>query len=388
MNNYKRILIISEAHLIRTFVQSVVEKLKEETDLRFDCFIVTTIDDSTRKSLEQVFDKVYANEYPRGIIRKIPKLRIIQTIYGLRKLAQSLGNYNIAHIHFHHFYYSFFTPIIRKKATKFFLTFFGSDFEQVEEFRHRHNYKTVKLLDGVFATNPVFLKRIIDKYRLAESNKTCDVLLPLMNSFKSYAEFLKTTSKDDAKEIMGFKSQIIVCGYNAAPPANHEVILNELGMIKDKLGDYQLVFPMTYGTNAVERRKMVKDKLNFTGLNGIILEEFLPINKIQALRLATDIFVFIPIRDQMASSMLEHLAAGSVMITGKWLPYDSLMKMGVYYILIDKPEDLSTTLLSVTENIQEHKRKCINNREIIMNMMSWDTIKVNWYKYYGINQKS
>ncbi len=64
--NRKRILIISEAHLIKTFVLPTIKKLKNETNGLFDCFIVTPISHSDRVILEKVFNKVFANKHLKG----------------------------------------------------------------------------------------------------------------------------------------------------------------------------------------------------------------------------------------------------------------------------------------------------------------------------------
>lgn len=119
----KRILIISEAHLIKTFVLPTIKKLKAETDGLFDCFIVSPVSKIDREILEKVFDHVFANDHPKGIIAKIPRVRAFFGRYGRKMLARSLPEYDVAHIHFHHYYFSYFTPIIRQKARKFYITF-------------------------------------------------------------------------------------------------------------------------------------------------------------------------------------------------------------------------------------------------------------------------
>ena len=87
---------------------------------------------------------------------------------------------------------------------------------------------------------------------------------------------------------------------------------------------------MTYGQNANVNSHKVKSLLIDSGLTYQVLEEYLPIEKLLSLRLATHIFVHIQSRDQMSSSMLDHLAAGSVVIMGKWQPYESLEKLGIF----------------------------------------------------------
>ena len=66
MDKMKRILIVSEAHLIKTFAQATIIKLKEEHKIGFDCFITTTVDEQTKKSLQAVFDNVFVNVISEG----------------------------------------------------------------------------------------------------------------------------------------------------------------------------------------------------------------------------------------------------------------------------------------------------------------------------------
>lgn len=387
MQKNKRILIISEAHLIKTFIQGTVERLKKETGAYFDCFIVTKIDVETYNSLKEVFGVVYANEYPKEYLEKVPKARTIQAIYGLRKLAKSLENYDIIHIQFHHYYYSYFTPIIRSKTKKFLLTFFGSDFNGIGDFRHRHNQKTVNLVDGIFTTNLTLLDKVLSRYKVSKTEKTTGILIPLIDNFVSFEKFLANYDSFYSKELLGLRKKVIACGYNAAPIVRHEKIIDALNKIENQLQDYQVIFPMTYGSGGAKIRMIVKDRLNESSLDYLVIEDFLTTEKLQALRLATDIFIHIQERDQMASSMLEHLAAGSVVITGKWLPYGSLIEKGLYFISMETPEELPQVLSRVIDNLEVYKNKCGVNREIILDMMSWNSIKKNWYQYYELEQK-
>ncbi len=383
----KRILIISEAHLIKTFVLPTIKKLKAETNGLFDCFIVTPVSNNDREIMEKVFDKVFANKHPKGMISSIPRLRVYFAYYGLHLLANSMTYYDVAHIHFHHYYFSYFTPIIRQKAKKFYITFFGSDFNQVEPFRHRHNLKSVKLANAVFATNETMLNKIAEKYHLAEREIQSDILMPLMDTFDVFEKYLEKNTRHTAKTQWETNELVIVCGYSAAPITQHTKIIEALANNKSKIVSAKIVFPMTYGHLADKTRTEVKSLLAEKKLEADVLEDFLSLEKLKALRLAADIFIHIQSRDQMAASMLEHLAAGSVVITGKWLPYESLVEKGIFMIRIESPDDLSKVLADVLDNLENYKLKATINREIILKLMRWENIKQNWHKYYGLEAK-
>ena len=382
----KRILIISEAHLIHNFVLTTVKKIKEETGARFDCLITTTVDENARLTLTRDFENVFVNEYPKGLISKIPKIRLLQNIYGLRKLAGKLPEYDIVHIHFYYFYYAFFTPIIRKKTRLFFLTFFGSDYYRINNLRHHINKRSLHIFDRVFAINEMMLQDVAKRYDLITKQVETGILIFMMDSFVSFQTYLNNNTGCSAKKFWKFEKGVIVCAYSAGALMQHSLIIDGLKKVENKLKNFEMVFPMTYGWNAKKMRVMVKEKLRSSSFDSRVLEDFLPAEALQALRLAADIFIVIPSTDQLAASMLEHLAAGSVVITGKWLPYKSFMELGIYCIMIDTPEDLAGALKEVLDNLEDHKSKSKVNREIVLKLMQWGNIKKNWFKYYELEQ--
>lgn len=383
----RRILIISELHLIKTFMLPTVSRLKQETEVQFDCFIVTKLLPNDVIEQKSLFTNVYFNKYPSGLFARLPKLRFFQFIWGLRKLAKELPIYDVVHVTYHHYYYAFITPIIRKKTLKLYVTFYGSDFNGVSWFKHLCNKKTIALADHIFATNPSMLRKILKKYDLNNEKKKTSILMHLMESFNLFEKYLTTHSKQASKRDWSVNEKLIVCGYNAAVIVRHEEIIKVLLSIKEKLIDYCVIFPMTYSSKGNITRPRVKSLLMGSGLNYQVLEDYLPIENLLALRMAADIFIHIQSRDQMASSMLEHLAAGSVVITGKWLPYESLEELGVYFIRINEVDDLKETLLEVIKHLDIHLDLCKKNREIMLKLMSWETNKWSWYEAYNLKIK-
>ncbi len=216
---------------------------------------------------------------------------------------------------------------------------------------------------------------------------TFDILMPLMETFHAFERYLGDNSQEAAKSQWDSNKLFLVCGYCAAPITQHPKIIAALENNKSKIASAKIVFPMTYGHLADKTRAEVKLLLAEKQLQGDVLEEFLSNEKLQALRLAADVFIHIQSRDQMAASMLEHLAAGSVVITGKWLPYESLVEKGVFMIRIESPDGLSIALADALDNLENYKQKAKINREIILKMMSWENIKQNWYKYYDLEAK-
>ena len=100
------------------------------------------------------------------------------------------------------------------------------------------------------------------------------------------------------------------------------------------------------------------------------------------LRCCSNIFIQLQPTDMLSGSMLEHLAAGNIVITGKWLPYDILDELNIYMLKIERMEQVSTILLSVIENYLEYTRKCDLNKNIVLNNFRWKTVINKWINVY------
>ena len=82
--------------------------------------------------------------------------------------------------------------------------------------------------------------------------------------------------------------------------------------------------------------------------------------------------------DQLSSTMLEEMYAGSIVIAGKWLPYRSLHDMGMFFLDVDKIDDTVEALETVVPNLEAYRKKCEGNKEIIWRHSSWDELAVRW----------
>ncbi|MDK2840467.1 MAG: hypothetical protein PWQ83_2059 [Thermosipho sp. (in: thermotogales)] len=165
-------------------------------------------------------------------------------------------------------------------------------------------------------------------------------------------------------------NKIITISYSAAPRHRQNKILDILGLLnKDIIDRENIIFilPMTYGSKEwleLIRKKVLKHKFR----NRIILlEEYLSDKDIATLRKITDIFINLPTQDSFSATMMEHLYAGSVVITGSWLPYDELFNSGAKILKITdfNLKGLNEILLDVINNLSIYKKENIKNKEII-----------------------
>ncbi|WP_238531610.1 glycosyltransferase [Nitritalea halalkaliphila] len=362
-----------------------LSRLKNEHNVLFDCFIISPISNEDRLAHKRTFNHVISNEYINGPLTKIRKIGILFSFFNLWKISRNLPKYDIVHIHYHHWYIALISKILRRKCSKLIISFFGSDFNEVSKFHHFFNKRSIGLADTICATNPVFLSKIFNFYYLDAKRKASSVLFPLMSSFSEFEDFLKNNDSIMAKNALNLDKKIITCGYNGARIVQHQSIWKSIVESKIKKEEYKVIFPMTYGTGKAESINNLKQSVAGNNFDVSIIEDYLEINDLRRLRLSTDIFIHIQTRDQFSASMLEHLAAGSVSIIGKWLPYDLLREKGVYAVWINSPDELTEALNNVISNFQVHKDRTSVNRRIILDLVDWNNIKKDWVKVYSLN---
>jgi hypothetical protein len=99
------------------------------------------------------------------------------------------------------------------------------------------------------------------------------------------------------------------------------------------------------------------------------------------LRKATNILIQTQKTDAFSGSTQEHLFAQSVVITGEWLPYQSLKEKDIYFETIDSMTSLSKKLSDVIDNYAEIQEivKLKNTPEKFKGSLWSECIK-GWYE--------
>lgn len=99
--------------------------------------------------------------------------------------------------------------------------------------------------------------------------------------------------------------------------------------------------------------------------------------------LVSDIMIHVQTTDQLSSTMLEEMYAGSIVLAGKWLPYQSLHKKGMFFLDVDEICDITMILEDVVENIEKYRTKCERNKVIVRKHSSWDELASKWYALWN-----
>ena len=200
-------------------------------------------------------------------------------------------------------------------------------------------------------------------------------------------EYLKRNrmTKMECKNKLGWKTDklAIAIGYNASPKQQHISILDQFSdeTMKEFVDKIQLIFPITYGGNK-EYKQQLLSKIKQLPFAYYIYDAFLNDEQIAYLRKASDIMLQLQSTDQCSGSMLEHLYTNNVVITGNWLPYDSLKDNKLWFIEVSTIEELKGVIIDVIENYKDYSMKTLYNTNVVMNLFSWDKNIEDWYELY------
>ncbi|MCJ7681524.1 MAG: hypothetical protein MUP70_12410, partial [Candidatus Aminicenantes bacterium] len=198
-----------------------------------------------------------------------------------------------------------------------------------------------------------------------------------------YIDALAEEQPQAIKEHFEFEKNaiIIACGYNGTPAQNHEQMIESFQKIQSKLPKNCLfLFPMTYGEEA--HMHSIEEMLEKSGLAYKIISGFISDPDIARLRKMTDIFINVQKTDHLSGSLLEHLYAGSIVISGRWLPYDILDEKGVFQLYVDTPTEIGNVLLETISNLESYKIRAAANSSIVGDISRWSVNIVKWAQAY------
>ena len=324
--------------------------------------------------------KEIAVKIPRWL-QKIPKLRGIFKMAKFVWTMSRLGSYDICHIHFVGIEALLLVKLARKKSKRLIVSVWGSDFLRTDKVFKKMQERVYDRADYItFSTNEM-LESFNDYYRdrYVEKLRVCTFgLAPL--------DFLKngTASQEDCKEHFGIpKDAISVCvGYNAGPWHRHKEIIKSIAssrLLKESKTNLFLILPMTYGGHSKYIREVERELF---GMKNVVITRFLSPSESAMLRKATDIFINVQTTDVLSGSMLEHIYAGSVVITGDWLPYKALEDMGIDVYKVSKPDDVGGALWYMLSNFESWRGRNHASKENVYEFASWENNIKSWVRLW------
>jgi hypothetical protein len=197
---------------------------------------------------------------------------------------------------------------------------------------------------------------------------------------------LKTDERINAtktKRNIPLNKIVISCGYNSKEAQQHRLLINELTKLDSTMKDsIYLIFPMTYGEYSIGYQEAIKEHLDLSEIEYLMLTDHLSEDDYIDYKIISDITINTQTTDALASSIKEAFVGGEVVLLAEWLPYDIYENIGLYYKKINF-SNLATILSDSINAFESEKLKAKNNAEIIYNFSAWEIIIHQWITLYS-----
>lgn len=348
---------------------------KKSGDLSIDLFSLTEV-----SYKDKIFNKVYCFPSFFNKIKNPTLAFILKAIYLKVFTMRISGKYDVLHMHY---IQNIFTYINTKKiANKSVITVWGSDFLRRDNAKRNKLRNLINDVDIVTCGNTEVLNKVGQFYNL-DSKKL--VYTPFGFEALDYIEKYRSTDKKELKRQFNFPEDAvcIALGYNADSGQQHEKIIASIAQ-NEKLPDLKerlfFVVPMTYGERSKGYINTIEASLKDLDFRYTVLKEFMDADTVARFRLACDILVQVQVTDLLAGSMQEHLCAENIVITGDWLPYETLKSRNIQYKEVSKVEETGDMLEYVINNPDSINTK--GNYEGILKYGSWKYTISKWLQVY------
>lgn len=333
-----------------------------------------------RNEYQVAYDNIYSvNDYQffERLIIKIKGIRSIYRLFKTNSVAKNLDHYDYVHYQFVgteslHIRHNF-------KSSKQIYSIWGSDYYRADANAIKKIYSACNDAHAVTFSNEMTLDHFKKKYSWVKGNLyVCRFGLTPLDTIESLSE-----SKEKSKNVLGWNPQklSVTIGYNLSCSQRHLEILSAIKIISGIKDKIELIIPITYGSDMVYKEELLSYLRNID-ISVKIYDHFLDENSIARIRNATDIMIQLQITDQFSGSMQEHLFCSNVVITGSWLPYDTLIKNGIYFLQVDHINQINSVLNEVIDNYDIFSSMTVNNGVRIKELSSWESNIDNWAKLY------
>lgn len=366
------------------FITNYVLALRDAlgNDLRIDILSYDHID--KKYSTDDLYNHIYDLHFPLAAV--LPKyVRIIIQHILLRCQLKNIGkNYDIVHIHYvENFLLRDSRYLIKTIKGRLMITLWGLDsrvqgkqYEQLDRWLMRSDCITM-------AT-----EEMIGDFYIKHGRKYSSKIYQCIFGMRPLDWIEKKWGVDilDIRGTLGLPgdSIVIAIGHNARREQRHCDIIDVLdnsGQLRQYADKLCFVLMLTYPHDWDYIAK-VKGRAMESPFNYIIVDSFLSEENVALYRLSSDIYIQLQLNDVLSGSMLEYLSCNDIVITGSWLPYQTLDRIGVFYNTVDCVTETPQKVLQIVENFDNYKRKAEKNHDLIMNNFKWDFVIKDWIKVY------
>lgn len=303
-----------------------------------------------------------------------------KTTVDLRSILEQLPVYDAMQLLWIERNWASVYKLIRNRTKKLNLNVGGSDFYRADKKERDFKRKLIACADKIAAEIRGTVQEFKEYYKEETEGKM--ELLPFGVEVLDYIESCKERDKNELKRKYNIPlgKIVITCAHNAFRENRHLELIDTLSELSDKVKqEIVCVFPMTYPDNMTDYIREVEGRLEESGLDYVIMTEFMDFQAMAEYALISDIMIRVQTTDQLSSMMLEAMYAGSLVIAGSWLPYLPLHEIGMYFLDVNTILEVTAVLKDVVANIEDYKGKCKKNSEIVWNHSSWDVLASRWH---------
>jgi hypothetical protein len=385
-----KVLLIGQADSI--FFEHYTKTIKNQRpDINFDIFSVDAIQGKYDLS---ACNLIQINSWVESPFRKIKGIRTILqpfitwlSLYSFLKLNKK--RYDIIHTKWLIPGVILFPNIIGKYTLKIIATFWGGEIESQKILYSQRIYLKIlknflRKCDGVANRS-----KKIEDYVNKELNAKQKFHIAYYGSsiIDEIRKLSKSETKEESKSKIGINDKLrtIAIGYSGKALHQHLTIIEEIfksqkfNNFKDK---FHFILPLNYGCS-MEYAQHVELKIRmYTKKFTIIKPGKYSDVEIARLRNATDILIQLSKSDGLSASIIESFYAQSIIISGKWLPYEVFRKAKLHFYELDGIDDnLPEMLIKLSTNFDFEIDLCLQNRTK-WDYDSWGKVIPNWIKIY------
>lgn len=358
--DHKKVLVFCT--FFSTYAKQLIENMsKGYQDVEF----------SLLTSTEEYREKVVSD--------KLRHIYYFQRMADLKTILEQLPVYDAIQLLWIEREWAYFYKLIRHKTKRLNLNVGGSDFYRTGKKEKDYKKGLIACADTITAETETTVWEFQEYYSEIITKKVG--LLPFGIEVLEQIDSIRDFSKDQIRKKFRIPQNkiVVTCGHNANAEHQHKEIIKAICRLSEEIRrQIVCVFPMTYPWGRDDYISEVERGLKESGVEYVILTEFMDFQQMAEYALISDIMIHVQRTDQLSSTMLEEMYAGSIVIAGKWLPYQSLRRMGMFFRDIEKVFNLDTVLADTIENIETYRKKCEGNRELVQKHSSWSELAPRW----------
>lgn len=286
---------------------------------------------------------------------------------------------DIVNIQYVDFRFLFILPWIVCNFRKIILTYWGSDLL-------RQTKSRLNLMFPLFCCSHIITFETEDMERLftrLTKSRFKSKYRRLRFGLSMLYEIDACTEEDISKFYYKFhidkNKKVIVIGYNRSKEQNHKKVISSLLKCCD-MEELLLVIPWTYGVNDLKYRNEIEEIMN-EHCNYIFIDERLTDREVAVLRKVTSVLIQVQTTDSLSASMLETLYAGNSVLTGGWLPYNEIEKLGLTLFKVKNIDECGRALNGIIDEDLTEK-EIEKNKHVVDIYSSWESNLKIWMDIY------